>query len=145
MIDIHCHLLPGVDDGSKSMDVSVQVLERFAADGVELLVLTPHLVASQARLAPYQRNLALLEQLRALVPTSIELRLGWEIMLDEPNTDLRAAHLALGGSRAVLVEFPRKGVPMSAGNELGRLRNSDIVPVLAHPERYYGCTLDRLI
>jgi protein-tyrosine phosphatase len=145
MIDIHCHLLPGVDDGSRSIDMSVPVLQRFAADGVELLVLTPHLVASQARLAPYDRHLAILEELRAVAPASMELRLGWEIMLDEPNTDLRAPHLALGGSRAVLVEFPRLGVPVSAGDELYRLRSTGIIPVLAHPERYYGCTVERVI
>ena len=105
MIDIHSHLLPGVDDGSKSVEQSLPVLERFAADGVKLLVLTPHLVASKAAKAPYERNQAIFEELRSVAPQSLELRLGWEIMLDEPNRDLRAPYLALGGSKAVLVEF----------------------------------------
>ena len=47
-----------------------------------------------------------------------------------------------GGSSAVLVEFPLKAVPMAAGDELYRLRCSGVTPVLAHPERYYGCTVD---
>ena len=144
MIDLHSHLLPGVDDGSKSVEQTLPVLERFAADGVTILVLTPHLVASQVAKAPYERNLAILEELRSVAPLSIDLRLGWEIMLDEPKKDLRSPHLALGGSKAVLVEFPRLGVPVSAGDELYRIRCSGLVPVLAHPERYWGCTVDRV-
>lgn len=144
MIDIHSHLLPGVDDGSPSIEASLPVLERFAADGVETLVLTPHLNASQAGEAPHERNRALLDALRAAAPSAPELRLGWEIMLDEPGVDLRAPTYALGGSRAVLVEFPRVGVPLTAGDELYRLRCSGVVPVLAHPERYWGCSVERV-
>jgi protein-tyrosine phosphatase len=144
MIDVHSHLLPGVDDGSKSVEMSLPVLERFAADGVEVLVLTPHLNASQAKKAPYERNLAIFEELKCVSPRALELRLGWEIMLDEPGVDLRAPHLSLGGSRAVLVEFPRLSVPVTAGDELYRIRCSGLVPVLAHPERYWGCTVDHV-
>ncbi|NUO39171.1 MAG: hypothetical protein HOQ31_11290 [Gemmatimonadaceae bacterium] len=140
MIDLHTHLLPGVDDGSPSVERSVPVLERFLADGVECVVLTPHLVASRARTAPYARHQAILETLRAAAPAGLELRLGWEIMLDEPNADLRAPHLGLGGSRAILVEFPRTSVPARAAEELFRLRSGGNTPVLAHPERYWGCT-----
>ena len=144
MIDIHSHLLPGVDDGSTSVEISLPVLERFAADGVECLVLTPHLTATQAATAPYERNHAIFEELRSVAPRTLELRLGWEIMLDEPNVDLRSRTLSLGGSNAILVEFPRLGVPMQAGDELHRIRGSGVVPVLAHPERYYGCTVARV-
>jgi protein-tyrosine phosphatase len=144
MIDIHTHLLPGVDDGSPSTERSVPVLERFAADGVECVVLTPHLVASRSRSAPYERHLAVLDELRAAAPPRPELRLGWEIMLDEPNVDLRAPRFALGGSRALLVEFPRMSVPARAADELARIRGEGNVPVLAHPERYWGCTVAKV-
>jgi len=145
MIDIHSHLLPGVDDGSPSVEMSLPVLERFAADGVTCLVLTPHLLASQSSHAPYERNHAIFEELRSVAPRDLELRLGWEIMLDEPNIDFRSRTLGLGGSRAVLVEFPRLGVPARAGDELHRIACSGVVPVLAHPERYYGCTVERVV
>lgn len=140
MIDLHSHLLPGVDDGSPSIAKSVPVLERFASQGVECVVLTPHLTASRVAQAPYEHHVQLLEELRAAAPSGPELRLGWEIMLDEPNADLRARHLALGESTAVLVEFPRVAVPARAAVELSRIRASGVVPVLAHPERYWGCT-----
>ena len=144
MIDIHSHLLPGVDDGSRSIEMSVPVLERFAADGVECIVLTPHLVASKASSAPYQRHVEILARLQAAVVRAPELRLGWEIMLDEPNADLRAPQLGLGGSRALLVEFPRTSVPAGAAGELFRIRSHGNVPVLAHPERYWGCTVEKV-
>lgn len=144
MIDIHTHLLPGVDDGSPSEEVSIPVLERFLNDGVQIVVCTPHLDASRAAHAPYERHLEVLAGLRAHASASPELRLGWEIMLDAPGVDLRDQRFSLGGSTAVLVEFPRMMVPPNASEELFRLRMSGIVPVLAHPERYWGCTSERV-
>jgi protein-tyrosine phosphatase len=144
MIDIHTHLLPGVDDGSPSPEISIPVLERFASDGVQIVVCTPHLDASRAAHAPYERHQEILAGLRAHAVMSPELRLGWEIMLDVPGADLRDARFGLGGSSAVLVEFPRMMVPPNASEELFRLRMSGIVPVLAHPERYWGCTTERV-
>ena len=144
MIDVHTHLLPGVDDGSPSADVSIPVLERFAADGVQIVICTPHLDASRAASAPYERHLEILASLRTVAHVSPELRLGWEIMLDRPGVDLRDPRFSLGGSNAVLVEFPRMMIPPNASDELFRLRMSGVVPVLAHPERYWGCTSDRV-
>lgn len=142
MIDIHSHLLPGVDDGSTSIETSVAVLERFARNGLEVLVCTPHLEASRADVAPYEKHRALLADLVAAAPAKPELRLGWEIMLDRPGCDLQSPTLSLGGAKAVLVEFPRAYLPVGTTDELDRIRRSGVVPVVAHPERYYGCTLD---
>ena len=142
MIDIHSHVLPGVDDGSANIETSVAVLERFAGQGLEVLVCTPHLQASGAHLAPYERHQAILAELVAAAPKKPELRLGWEIMLDRPGCDLSLPTLSLGGARAVLVEFPRAYLPVGTTEELDRIRRSGVVPVVAHPERYYGCTLD---
>ena len=142
MIDIHSHLLPGVDDGSPSLDVSVPVLQRFADDGVTVLVCTPHLNASQAATAPYAEYQSIFAELRKVAPAVPELRLGWEIMLDAPGVDLTTPELCLGGSRALLVEFTRGGIPRGASSELRRIARSGRTPVLAHPERYFGCTVE---
>ncbi len=141
VIDIHSHLLPGVDDGSPSIEVSVEVLGRFALDGVARLVCTPHLTASQAALAPHAEYATRLQALREHAPAVPELLLGWEIMLDTPGVDLTAPGLGLGGSRALLVEFSRGGVPRRAEAELRRITRSGRTAILAHPERYFGCTL----
>ena len=140
MIDIHTHLLPGVDDGSPSADVSLPILQRFADQGVEVVVCTPHLEASRASRAPHEEYEAILLELRARAPRGLTLMRGWEIMIDVPGVDLTDRRLGLGGSIAVLVEFPRMQVPAAAEGELMRLRTSGIIPVLAHPERYWGCT-----
>ena len=145
MIDVHSHLLPGVDDGAQSIEESLPVLEEFVMDGVDFLVCTPHLDASRAHLAPYDHHSELLDELRRAAPPAIRLELGWEIMLDVPGADLRAPQLGLAGSSAVLVEFPRHGIPPNSAEELFRLRMSGVVPVLAHPERYVGATLEHIV
>lgn len=142
MIDIHSHLLPGVDDGSPSFEVSVPVLQRFAREGVTTLVCTPHLNASHAHVAPYEQHVELRQELQRQAPSELELLQGWEIMLDTPGVDLTGPTLGLGNSRAVLVEFTRGGLPRGASQELRRILRSGRVPILAHPERYFGCTIE---
>ena len=63
-------------------------------------------------------------------------------MLDRPGIDLTAPHLRLGASGAILVEFPRGALPPGTEVELQRLRASGVQPVVAHPERYGGASLD---
>jgi protein-tyrosine phosphatase len=140
VIDVHTHLLPGVDDGARTFAESTAVLSRLAAQGVTTLVCTPHLRASEAATAPYRRNEALLAELARRAAAAPALRLGWEILLDRPGVDLTAPELRLAGSSAVLVEFPHSGIPPRATAELARLRESDVVPVVAHPERYWGAS-----
>ena len=143
MIDLHTHLLHGVDDGAATEEASLRVLRRFATDGVRLVACTPHLRASEvARLAP-DAHAARFERLRAAAPPELTLVRGWEVMLDEPGVDLTRPYLTLGGSSAVLVEFPHGGVPVRADRELFRISMSGVVPVLAHPERYRGCSVAR--
>ena len=145
MIDIHSHLLPGVDDGSPSVEVTLPVLERFGRDGVEVLVCTPHLHASEIESLPSDALRERLAALARVAPPKPALVMGWEIMLDQPDADLTARHLHLGDSTAALVEFSRMNVPESATAELFRIRTSGVIPVLAHPERYWGCTTDKVL
>jgi protein-tyrosine phosphatase len=140
MIDIHTHLLPGVDDGSKSIEASTEVLHRFARDGVTTVVCTPHLEASRAHEAPHERHDEIFAQLAAAAASPPELRRGYEILLDVPDADLSDPRLGLGGSTARLVEFARLGLPANADKDLLRIHESGLVPVVAHPERYWGCT-----
>jgi protein-tyrosine phosphatase len=141
MIDIHTHLLPGVDDGSRSFEDSVGILESFAAAGVQRVCCTPHLSASRIESAPFEPHLALLAELQSRAPQGIQLLSGWEIMLDAPGAKFADPRLCLGSSNAVLVEFPRLGLPPNATAELMRIRSDGKVPVVAHPERYRGCTV----
>ncbi|MCU0626401.1 MAG: hypothetical protein MUF21_07950 [Gemmatimonadaceae bacterium] len=141
MIDVHTHLLPGVDDGARTIEQSLEVLRRFAAEGVRCVVCTPHLAASEAHVMPPDRYRERHWRLGELAPEGLVIQRGWEIMLDRPGVDLTAPSLALGASHAVLVEFPRGTLPSGTTDELARLRRSGIVPVVAHPERYGRMTV----
>jgi protein-tyrosine phosphatase len=144
LVDIHTHLLPGVDDGSPTVEISAGVLQRFAGEGVDVVVCTPHLRASHAVKISDAKYAGIFDTLVAGAPPRPALKRGWEIMLDVPGADLSGPNVTLGGSRAILVEFPRTGVPLRAIDELRRLRAEGLVPVLAHPERYWGCTVSQV-
>ena len=140
MIDLHTHLIPGVDDGADTPEAAVAVLTKWGEQGVTAVCCTPHLRAGEAARAPVHELDELLEELRALAPATPRLTRGFEIMLDVPGVDLRDRRLALNGSRYVLVEFGRL-LPAEPGVEaLKRLAGQGIVPVLAHPERYAACS-----
>jgi protein-tyrosine phosphatase len=145
VIDLHTHLLPGVDDGARDLAGAAAVLARLAADGVTVVACTPHLRTSALRRAPPRRHDAALAALQAAAPRGLTVVHGWEVMLDEPGVDLSDPALRLGGAPAVLVEFPRgAALPPNAGAELERICHGGLMPVVAHPERYAGCTLAEL-
>ncbi len=142
MIDIHTHLLPGVDDGARTMEQALDVLRRFVGAGVTCIVCTPHLAATEAAHMPTERYRRLHRELCEVAPESLTIQRGWEIMLDRPGIDLTALHLRLGVSNAILVEFPRGPLPSGTELELARLRSTGVIPVIAHPERYGGASLE---
>jgi protein-tyrosine phosphatase len=144
VIDLHSHLLPSVDDGSRSLEQSVKVLREFARLGVTDVCLTPHLRAGQAAAGPPAAHERAFASLIAEAPAEPRLHRAAEIMLDRPlppdASQLR--RLSLGGSRYILVEFPRLVARDTVTNALSRVLDSGMVPVLAHPERYSCCRPD---
>jgi len=144
MIDLHSHLLPRVDDGSRSLEQSIGVLTRFQAEGITGVCLTPHLLASQAPAgvpAPHQRAW---EELVAAAPAGVALYRGAEVMLDRPLEAAVAEQRAvtLNGSRFLLVEFPRLVAGQTVEHALALVVSIGLVPLLAHPERYSCCSPD---
>lgn len=142
MVDLHSHLLPGVDDGSRSVEQSVTVLRKMARRGVTELCLTPHFEASRiGRGIPVAHDEAW-ERLKPAIPEGIKLHRGVELMLDRPFPVEGAgqAELRLGKSRYLLVEFPNSIAPPAALNALSQVAQCGLVPLLAHPERYTCCT-----
>jgi protein-tyrosine phosphatase len=140
VIDLHTHLLPGVDDGSHTVEQSVEVLERFAAQGVKAVCCTPHLRASETADPPCDLLGDLLAELRDAAPPAVALSLGFEILLDIPAPDLSDRCLGLAGTRYVLVEYGRLVTAEVSVAALRRVAEQGRVPVLAHPERYAVCT-----
>jgi protein-tyrosine phosphatase len=147
LVDLHSHLLPGVDDGSRTPEQSARVIQSLVASGVREICLTPHVslsqTAGQRRSEILARFAVAFEKLVAVVPPgSVRLRSGAEVMVDEPPSprhDL-SPPMTLGDSDAVLIEFP---VSITAAAILGAvraMRDRGLVPLIAHPERYTCCT-----
>lgn len=142
MIDLHCHLLPGVDDGSRTVEQSVRVLQTMKEAGVTGVCLTPHhTVGRMPGGLPPSHDLAF-AALSAAAPEGIVLHRGVELMLDRPiPSDIRGyAGLTLGRTRYILVEFTGGAAIPSVANALYQIVQAGLVPVLAHPERYRACT-----
>jgi protein-tyrosine phosphatase len=142
VIDLHCHLLPGVDDGSKSVEQSVRVLERMIADGIKGVCLTPHLVASRIAEGPPPEHDEAFALLQSAAPAGIMLRRGAEILLDRGLTPraVAARRVTLGGTRYALIEFTRLVAAGAVAAALSQVVQAGLVPLLAHPERYTSCS-----
>ena len=139
MIDLHSHILPGVDDGAETPAAAVEMARAAVADGIETLAATPHVRADYPTTAA--RMEALVARTRAAIEeAAVPLRLlpGAEIALDRLPLldDDELERLVLGGDgRALLLEFPYTGWPLGLDEVLFRLRARGFRPVLAHPER----------
>lgn len=141
MIDLHCHLLPGVDDGSRSVEQSVGVLQRWVGLGVTAVCLTPHMTVTKAAAGVPAAWDDAFGNLTSAAPGEVKLFRGSEMMLDRPITPAACdRRFTLGGTRYLLVEFSRLVAEGSALNALTHVARQGIVPVLAHPERYTSCT-----
>ncbi len=144
IVDFHSHLIPGVDDGSMSVQQSLDSLAAFAAQGVTTVVTTPHFDASltrdpallERRLGQFDRAWALLTEAAAKVSGLPLLQRGAEVMLDEPDVDLSDPRIRLAGGPFVLCEFPGLRLPPNAEWGVQNLVRRGWRPIVAHPERY---------
>jgi protein-tyrosine phosphatase len=143
VIDLHSHLLPGVDDGSRSVEQSLRVLGRFAESGITDVCLTPHLLASQASAGVPDAQDRAFERLSAAAGDAVRLHRGAEVMLDRPLPPRAAENSAirLGGTRYILVEFPRLVTAETVEAALRHVAGLGLRAVLAHPERYSSCSV----
>lgn len=143
MIDLHNHLLPGVDDGSRSVKQSVHVLQNFLAQGVTDVACTPHLLASKADLGWPETYEDSWRALTAVVPEGMTLYRGAEVMLDRPVGPLIAERtVTLNRSRYLLVEFQRMVPAEIVGRALADVTRHGLIPLLAHAERYSSSSVE---
>jgi len=139
VIDLHSHILPGLDDGPATIEESLEIARRAAADGVRVIAATPHVRDDYPTEAvTMERAVA---EVRAAVKEAgipIEVRTGGEIAIDwlDRLAEDDLIRFGLGGSpRYILVEFPYAGWPLSLHEWIFRLVTKGVTPVIAHPER----------
>ncbi|MCB5247791.1 MAG: capsular biosynthesis protein [Candidatus Cloacimonetes bacterium] len=139
MIDIHCHLLPQIDDGSDSAEKSLEQLRLMAEGGVSDAFLTSHYMPGhyQYERAEYDARLRQLRELARQNGIGIKLHPGFEIYLHPFSLkDIQKHDLRLGDSRYILVESDLNGLPSDFYENLYPLLRQGYRPILAHAERY---------
>jgi protein-tyrosine phosphatase len=135
VIDLHSHVLPGLDDGTENLEEALALCTAAAADGIEILAATPHVRRRDYPTTPEQMEGAL-AALREAGP-AVQVVAGGELdlaELDRPREEL--ARFGLGGrDDTLLVETPYVGWPLDLAERLFRLRVQGFRVLLAHPER----------
>jgi protein-tyrosine phosphatase len=138
MIDIHSHILFGVDDGARSLDESLEMCRLSVADGVRVIVATPH--AHDGVHAAYPNNFLheKVEELNQRMEGELKVVLGRELRF----THDVVRHVCEEGSSHVigcgpyaLIEFPHAVVPAGSNRALFELMSRGFRPIIAHPER----------
>ena len=141
MIDLHSHILHGLDDGARTLEESIEMARLAAADGIRVLAATPHSPASTASVHYsahlVQEGAARLRAALSQAAIALEIITGTEItyVADIPGKLERGALLTYSGSRALLLEPPFSGLPSGLELLLFNLQIAGYRVILAHPER----------
>jgi len=141
LVDLHCHFVPGVDDGARDVTEAIAQLVEYDRQGIRTVVTTPHLAASAAHGQWRDAIEAAFEELAEAASREcpgIDLSRSFEFRLDDPDADLSDRSIGLGEGDRLLVEFPMLAMPAYPDRMLEIVLAAGWIPVLAHPERYSG-------
>jgi len=136
MVDIHCHILPGIDDGSKSWEMTAEMCRIAAEDGITHIVATPH--ANDLFEYDRERCTEMLGQLSDAANGRLAFSLGCDFHFSYDNIQDALANprrYTIGDSQYLLVEFSNYGLPPTVKQDLLLLASNGMVPIITHPER----------
>lgn len=149
VIDFHSHILPGIDDGSRNLETTCKMLETAAKQGIDVMVATPHFYADRMRIDPFLNNREeayqkvmecseRVEQLPIICGSEVAYfhGIGGAEEIDK---------LCIGDTRLMLLEMPFRPWSGKELDEVGRLLDRNIVPVIAHLERFFSFQKDKKI
>ena len=136
MVDLHCHILPGLDDGPRTIEDSLAMAEDAIADGITHVVATPH--ANSVFSFDFARIAAAREELSAKIGNRLTLATGCDFHLNHEN--LLALHkdprpYCLNQKDYLLVELNEFSIPPSVDQTLHELQLAGLHPIVTHPER----------
>jgi protein-tyrosine phosphatase len=139
-VDMHSHLIPGIDDGSKSLEESLDLIQRLSSYGLRKIITTPHIMSEYYKNTPEIITMGL-EDLRKAVQAegiSIEIEAAAEYYLDEIFLEkIKAGEDLLSfGDSYILIETGFINKPQMLLETIFQLEMAGYKPILAHPERY---------
>ncbi len=143
-IDIHSHLLPGIDDGSKNMDNSIELIEKLVSNGIKRFITTPHTMAEVYPNTPeiilQKRDELRIELKKRNINVSLDAASEYLLDHDFYNKLKAGDVLTFGKSKYILVEMSFFNAPNNLKELLFEIQLAGLKPVMAHPERYnfYG-------
>jgi len=138
MIDIHCHILPNVDDGAHSLEESLEMCRLSAEDGINIMVATPHAHDSVHKTHDPGFLRIKVDELNRQLNGKPQIKIGCELRFTHDivrNVCQSRTAPTLADGPYVLVEFPHAMVPPGSHRVLFELMNNQITPIIAHPER----------
>ncbi|MBZ9631463.1 histidinol phosphatase [Salegentibacter sp. LM13S] len=134
--DFHNHLLPGIDDGAKSVEESIAMIKKFNEFGVTNFVASPHVMGEFYPNIP-ETILPALEQVEKNLPDGNSIKAAGEYMMDQFLIDqLENENVLNVVDNYVLVEMSYFQAPINLAEILFKIQNRNLKPILAHPERY---------
>lgn len=139
MIDIHSHILYGIDDGCNNIDESIEILRNASRNGVSDIILTPHYIVNSVYNADICLKKKLLSELKRRLRDeriNINLYLGNEVYVDLDIFSKFRSISTLNNSRYILIELPLNSKCLVLESILFRLKEMNLIPIIAHPERY---------
>ncbi len=139
LIDLHCHLLPGIDDGAKDLETSLAMARMAASEGISTIVCTPHILPGvYNNTGPVIRQaVAQLSEKVSGAGIPIRLLAGADVHI-APDLDVRLGDgraLALNDSRYLLLEPPHHQLPRRLEDLIFGLQAAGYAPIVTHPER----------
>jgi tyrosine-protein phosphatase YwqE len=138
-IDMHSHILPGIDDGAPTVKESVMLVQRLMDLGFNKLIATPHIMADYYRNTPDTINKALEELIVELQNQGIEIPIeaAAEYYFDETfESKIEKGNLLTMGNNYLLFELSYVNLPNNLKEIIQKLNDKGYKPILAHPERY---------
>jgi protein-tyrosine phosphatase len=142
MIDLHCHLLPGIDDGPKTLEEALALARASVLDGITHAVVTPHVFAGQwdNTLTTILPHFVKFQAALTEAEIGLKISLGGEVrLLPESLALLSSDDMPFlggwNGKKVVLLELPDAQIPVGTTQAIDYLLKRNIVPMIAHPER----------
>jgi protein-tyrosine phosphatase len=136
MIDIHCHPLPGIDDGARSLDEATAMCRMAAEDGITHLVATPH--SNYSYTFDSSLNAQLIRELQEKVGTKPRLLLGCDFHLSYDNIQIclqDSRDFTINRTSYLLVELPDQFIPENLNRVYYEIQVAGLKPIITHPER----------